>query len=120
MASNSLSDSVNRQKIIIIDFGSQYSELIARRIRETQVYSEVLSYRTSAAELRKIAPKGIILSGGPNSVYDDHTPKCDPEIWNLGIPVLGVCYGMQLMVKQLGGMVEPVKLGGIRQGTTVY
>ena len=108
---NSLLDSINRQKIIIIDFGSQYSELIARRIRETQVYSEVLSYRTSAAELSKIAPQGIILSGGPSSVYDDYAPICDPEIWNLGIPILGVCYGMQLMVKQLGGTVEPVELG---------
>jgi len=102
---------VNRQTIIIIDFGSQYSELIARRIRETQVYSEVLSYRTSAEELRKIDPRGIILSGGPSSVYDDHAPKCDPEIWNLGIPILGVCYGMQLMVKQLGGTVEQVNRG---------
>ena len=110
-ASDFTLDSVNRQKIIIIDFGSQYSELIARRIRETQVYSEVLSYRTSVEELRKIDPHGIILSGGPSSVYDDHAPKCDPEIWNLGIPVLGVCYGMQLMVKQLGGTVEQVKLG---------
>lgn len=101
---------LNRQIIVIIDFGSQYSELIARRIRETQVYSEVISYRTSAEQLRKIAPKGIILSGGPNSVYDQNAPECDPEIWNLGIPVLGVCYGMQLMVKQLGGKVERAKL----------
>jgi GMP synthase (glutamine-hydrolysing) len=106
----SISNSVNRQMIIILDFGSQYSELIARRIRETQVYSEVLSYRTSAEQIRKIAPKGIILSGGPNSVYDDYAPQCDPQIWQLGIPVLGVCYGMQLMVKQLGGAVERAKL----------
>jgi GMP synthase (glutamine-hydrolysing) len=111
LAANSAVDQVNRQTIIIIDFGSQYSELIARRIRETQVYSEVLSYRTSAEELRQIAPCGIILSGGPSSVYDDQAPKCDPEIWNLGIPILGVCYGMQLMVKQLGGTVEKVKRG---------
>lgn len=111
LAPKSLVDNADRQKIIILDFGSQYSELIARRIRETQVYSEVLSYRTSADKLREIKPQGIILSGGPNSVYDDHAPKCDPEIWNLGIPVLGVCYGMQLMVKQLGGNVEKVKLG---------
>lgn len=97
---------IQRQMIIIIDFGSQYSELIARRIRETEVYSEVISYRTSAEKLKQLNPKGIILSGGPNSVYDDHAPQCDPEIWNLGIPVLGVCYGMQLMVKQLGGTVE--------------
>lgn len=97
---------LNRQIIVILDFGSQYSELIARRIRETQVYSEVLPYRTSAIALRQLNPKGIILSGGPNSVYDKGAPHCDPEIWNLGIPVLGVCYGMQLMVQQLGGIVE--------------
>lgn len=97
---------VDRQMIVILDFGSQYSELIARRIRETQVYSEVLSYRTSIEQLRQLNPQGIILSGGPNSVYAQHAPACDPEIWNLGIPVLGVCYGMQLMVQQLGGQVE--------------
>lgn len=96
---------LNRQMIVILDFGSQYSELIARRIRETQVYSEVLSYRTTSEQLRQINPKGIILSGGPSSVYDPGAPQCDPEIWNLKIPVLGVCYGMQLMVKQLGGTV---------------
>ena len=99
-------NSFNRQTIAIIDFGSQYSELIARRIRETQVYSEVISYRTTAEQLRNLDPKGIILSGGPNSVYDDQAPQCDPKIWDLGIPILGVCYGMQLMVKQLGGSVE--------------
>lgn len=96
---------LNRQMIVILDFGSQYSELIARRIRETQVYSEVISYRTSAEKLAALNPKGIILSGGPSSVYDDNAPHCDPELWNLGIPVLGVCYGMQLMVQQLGGKV---------------
>ncbi|MEO0970289.1 MAG: glutamine-hydrolyzing GMP synthase [Cyanobacteria bacterium J06639_18] len=101
---------VNRQMIVILDFGSQYSELIARRFRETQVYSEVLSYRTTAAQLRKLNPKGIVFSGGPNSVYDKNAPKCDPEIWNLGIPILGVCYGMQLMVKQLGGEVTIAEL----------
>jgi GMP synthase (glutamine-hydrolysing) len=97
---------LERQMLVILDFGSQYSELIARRIRETQVYSEVLSYRTTAAELRQLNPKGIILSGGPSSVYDPSAPQCDPAIWELGIPVLGVCYGMQLMVQQLGGGVE--------------
>jgi GMP synthase (glutamine-hydrolysing) len=97
--------------IVILDFGSQYSELIARRIRETQVYSEVLSYRTTAEQLRQLDPKGIILSGGPSSVYDDGAPHCDPEIWKLGIPVLGVCYGMQLMVQQLGGGVERAERG---------
>ncbi|MEA5537281.1 glutamine-hydrolyzing GMP synthase [Crocosphaera sp. XPORK-15E] len=107
----SLEQSLKGQIIVILDFGSQYSELIARRIRETQVYSEVLSYRTTAEKLRQINPKGIILSGGPNSVYDDLAPQCDPEIWQLGIPILGVCYGMQLMVKQLGGKVEKAKRG---------
>jgi GMP synthase (glutamine-hydrolysing) len=107
---NSFLGQIDRQIIVILDFGSQYSELIARRIRETQVYSEVISYRTTAEQLRAINPKGIILSGGPSSVYDEKAPQCDPEIWNLGIPVLGVCYGMQLMVKQLGGKVERAKL----------
>lgn len=100
---------LNRQMIVILDFGSQYSELIARRIRETQVYSEVLSYRTTAEQLKQLNPKGIIFSGGPSSVYDDRAPECDPQIWHLGIPVLGVCYGMQLMVKQLGGKVLPAQ-----------
>ncbi|AFZ55217.1 MAG: glutamine-hydrolyzing GMP synthase [Geminocystis sp.] len=111
--SHNLDSTINlkRQMIVILDFGSQYSELIARRIRETEVYSEVISYRTSAEQLRQINPHGIILSGGPNSVYDEGAPLCDPEIWNLGIPVLGVCYGMQLMVKQLGGTVERATRG---------
>lgn len=109
--STAMINALNRQMIVILDFGSQYSELIARRIRETKVYSEVVSYRTTAAQLRQIAPKGIILSGGPNSVYDDQAPACDPEIWQLGIPVLGVCYGMQLMVQQLGGLVERADRG---------
>jgi len=97
---------LDRQMVAILDFGSQYSELIARRIRETQVYSEVLSYRTTAEQLKQLNPKGIILSGGPSSVYDEGSPHCDPAIWDLGIPILGVCYGMQLMVRQLGGGVE--------------
>ena len=109
---------LQRQMLVILDFGSQYSELIARRIRETEVYSEVISYRTTAEQLRQLNPRGIILSGGPSSVYDDHAPECDPEIWNLGIPVLGVCYGMQLMAKQLGGTVERSKHAEykVRQG----
>tara|TARA_Y100001968_G_scaffold332163_1_gene389322 strand:+ start:883 stop:2469 length:1587 start_codon:yes stop_codon:yes gene_type:complete len=92
--------------IVILDFGSQYSELIARRVRETEVFSMVMSYRTPAEDISKIAPKGIILSGGPRSVYEEDAPICDPKIWDLGIPILGVCYGMQLMVKQLGGSVK--------------
>ena len=91
--------------IVVLDFGSQYSELIARRVRELNVYSELIPFRTKASDIKKIAPKGIILSGGPNSVYDNGAPECDPEIFNLGIPVFGVCYGMQLMAKILGGKV---------------
>ncbi|MCH4904883.1 glutamine-hydrolyzing GMP synthase [Cylindrospermopsis raciborskii CHAB3438] len=101
----------DRQMIVILDFGSQYSELIARRIRETQVYSEVLSYRITPEEIRKMNPKGIILSGGPRSVYSDYAPQCNPEIWELGIPILGVCYGMQLMVNELGGKVTQADRG---------
>ncbi|MEC7382915.1 MAG: glutamine-hydrolyzing GMP synthase, partial [Cyanobacteriota bacterium] len=104
--SNSQSEGKRQPAIVILDFGSQYSELIARRVRETEVYSLVMSYCTSADELRQLAPKGIILSGGPSSVYAERAPLCDPNIWDLGIPVLGVCYGMQLMVQQLGGRVE--------------
>ncbi len=103
---NTKFDFQRQPAIVILDFGSQYSELIARRIRETEVYSLVMSYTTSVEELRKIAPRGIILSGGPSSVYSEDAPICDQGIWSLGIPVLGVCYGMQLMVYQLGGMVE--------------
>ena len=95
-----------KPSIVILDFGSQYSELIARRVRETEVYSLVLSCHTTAAQLKEIAPQGIILSGGPASVYSKDAPICDPLIWDLGIPVLGVCYGMQLMVQQLGGSVD--------------
>ena len=92
-------DGQRQPAIVILDFGSQYSELIARRVRETEVFSVVLGYSTSADELRALAPKGLILSGGPSSVYADGAPLCDPAIWELGIPVLGVCYGMQLMVQ---------------------
>ena len=92
--------------ILILDFGSQYSELIARRIRETNVFSLVVSNYISIEEIKNTNPKGIILSGGPNSVYEKNAPRCDEKIFNLGIPILGICYGMQLMVKELGGSVS--------------
>jgi GMP synthase (glutamine-hydrolysing) len=93
--------------IAILDFGSQYSQLIARRVREQHIYSELLRFDTTAAELRKRAPAGIILSGGPSSVFEKGAPVCDPALFDLGIPVLGICYGMQLTAKTLNGTVKP-------------
>lgn len=93
--------------ILVLDFGGQYKELIARVTRGMNVYSEIKPGTLSAIEIKKLAPKGIILTGGPNSVYLDNAPKCDPDIFNLGIPVLGICYGMQTMCYSLGGKVEP-------------
>ena len=97
------------QKILVLDYGSQYTQLIARRIREQEVYAEIISYETTAEELKKLAPKGIILSGGPNSVFEKDAPSIDKGIFELGIPVLGICYGMQLMSQVLGGRVVPGK-----------
>jgi GMP synthase (glutamine-hydrolysing) len=94
------------QKILILDFGSQYTQLIARRIRETNVYCELHSWDVSNEFIREFAPAGIILSGGPNSVYEDETPKAPTAVFELGVPVLGICYGMQTMASQLGGKVE--------------
>ena len=93
-------------KIFILDFGSQYTQVIARRVRELQVYSEIVRFDLSAAEIAKSKANGIILSGGPASVYDKGAPHVDPQIFSLGIPVLGICYGMQLMAHHLGGEVE--------------
>jgi len=93
--------------IAILDFGSQYTQLIARRTREQQVYSEILPFNTTAEKLRERKPAGIILSGGPNSVFEEGAPHCDPAIFELGIPVLGICYGMQLTAKTLNGTVKP-------------
>lgn len=96
--------------IIILDFGSQYTELIARRIRELKVYSEIVPHTTTLSEIfHKYKAEGIILSGGPASVYDADAPKCDPAIFKAGIPILGICYGMQLMAKELGGEVKKAK-----------
>src|SRR6185436_4362807 len=98
---------VTHQTIIVLDFGSQYTQLIARRLRELSVYSEVWAPDTSASTIAARKPAGIILSGGPKSVSDSGAPKCDPALFELGVPVLGICYGMQLMAHALGGRVEP-------------
>jgi GMP synthase (glutamine-hydrolysing) len=96
-----------KQWIAILDYGSQYTQLIARRIREMEVYSEIVGFNTTADELRKNPPVGVILSGGPNSVFADDAPTVDPAIFEMGIPVIGICYGMQLMSQKLGGKVVP-------------
>ena len=95
------------EQIVILDFGSQYTQVIARRVRECNVYSVILRYDTPAAEIAALAPNGLILSGGPSSVYAKDAPLPDPAIFNLGIPVLGICYGLQLLGHFLGGKVEP-------------
>src|SRR4030088_3621745 len=93
--------------VVVLDFGGQYTQLIARRIREQQVFSSVLPCTTTIDEIRKLEPTGIVLSGGPSSVYDPQAPKCDPAVLSLGIPVLGICYGMQWLTHHLGGKVGP-------------
>ena len=93
--------------VVVLDFGAQYSQLIARRIRELRVYSLILPFDTPLAELLALKPKGIILSGGPASVYDAGAPRCDPALFEAGVPTLGICYGMQLMAHTLGGETGP-------------
>jgi GMP synthase (glutamine-hydrolysing) len=97
---------VTQEVVLVLDFGGQYNQLIARRVREAHVFSEMISYKTSLEEIRARRPKGIIFSGGPASVNQADAPIVDPEIYNLGVPILGICYGMQLMTVQLGGSVE--------------
>ncbi len=94
------------QFVLILDFGGQYNQLIARRVRECGVYCEVRSYKTPIEEIRALNPAGIIFTGGPNSAYLDDSPQCDPEIYNLGVPILGICYGIHLLTHNLGGVVK--------------
>src|SRR3954466_8695214 len=101
---------MQRDEVIpILDFGSQYAQLIARRVREKGVYSELVRPDIALEDLKKLHPKGIILSDGPSSVYEPNAPKCDPKIFDLGLPILGICYGMQLGACLRGGGAKPAK-----------
>lgn len=97
---------MKRETVIVIDFGGQYNQLVARRVRECNVYCEIYSYKTDLGKIREMNPKGIILTGGPNSCYEEGAPSCSKELFEIGVPVLGLCYGAQLMMHLLGGKVE--------------
>ena len=97
---------IHSEKIVILDFGSQTTQLIARRIREQKVYSEIHPFSTPLDRIKALNPTGIVLSGSPCSVYDPDAPMCDADVFNLGVPILGICYGAQLMIQQMGGKVE--------------
>src|SRR6266404_2603219 len=95
------------ESVLIFDFGSQFAQLIARRVRELNVFCQIVRHDLSAERVAALKPAGIILSGGPASVYAPGAPRCDPKVFDLGIPILGICYGMQLAYHQLGGEVIP-------------
>ena len=97
---------MEKELILILDFYGQFNQLIARRVRECNVYSEIVPYNISIEKIKEKNPKGIIFTGGPDNVYAENAPMCDKEIFNLGIPILGICYGMQIMTHILGGEVQ--------------
>ena len=96
---------MNNELILVIDFGGQYNQLIARRVREHNIYCEVISYKTPIKEIKEKKPKGIIFTGGPNSVYLDTSPRMSKEIFEIGVPILGICYGAQFLVYGLNGII---------------
>ena len=102
--------------VLVVDFGAQYAQLIARRVRECEVYSEIVPSSITAAEVVARRPAGVILSGGPASVHVEGAPSLDPEIYGLEVPVLGICYGAQLIAEQLGGSVGAQRTGRVRPG----
>ena len=109
------------EKILVLDFGGQYNQLIARRVREHHVYAEIKLYnKITVKDIKEIGYKGIIFTGGPNSVYDDKSPHYDAEILNIGIPILGICYGDQLMAYMSGGVITSAKNSSEYGKTTVY
>ena len=101
---------MKRELVIVIDFGGQYNQLVARRVRECNVYCEIYSYKTDLEKIKEMNPKGIILTGGPNSCYEEGAPTCSKELFEMGIPILGLCYGAQLMMHVLGGKVEKAEV----------
>ena len=102
---------MDQEKVIVIDFGGQYNQLVARRVRECNVYCEIYSYKIDIEKIKEMNPKGIILTGGPNSCYEEDSPSYQKELFELGIPVLGICYGAQLMMHKLGGKVITPEIG---------
>ena len=102
-----------KELIIVVDFGGQYNQLIARRVRENHVYCEVYPYDKAVAKIKELNPMGVIFTGGPNSVYEEKSPRIEAEVFELGIPVLGLCYGMQLMAHTLGGEVKSAELASL-------
>ncbi len=111
---------MKRETVVVLDFGGQYNQLIARRVRECNVYCEIYSYKTDFEKIKSLQPKGIIFTGGPNSCYEPGAPTYTKEIFELGVPILGICYGSQLMMHLLGGKVEkaPVREYGKIEVTT--
>src|SRR5690554_3903458 len=105
-----------QRPVLVVDFGAQYAQLIARRVREAGVYSEIVPHTVTAAEIAAKSPAGIILSGGPSSVYEEDSPGLDPKIFDLGVPTLGICYGFQVMAQRLGG--EVARTGAREYGST--